>query len=70
MKEMKSNYCEHCGNFHDQSREFTSLVKVGEGVPDLEFEVYQDDTSKTMSLSSLRGKWVVLVFYPADFTFV
>ncbi len=23
-----------------------------------------------MSLSKLRGKWVVLVFYPADFTFV
>ncbi|MFZ1987991.1 MAG: redoxin domain-containing protein [Minisyncoccia bacterium] len=45
-------------------------VKVGEAVPDHQFEVYQNDEIKTMSFSGLRGKWVVLVFYPADFTFV
>ncbi|MDP1689836.1 MAG: redoxin domain-containing protein [bacterium] len=46
------------------------MVKVGEPVPDFEFEAYQQGAIKTMSLSKLRGKWVVLVFYPADFTFV
>lgn len=70
MKETKSNYCEHCGEFHDPVRDYTSQVKVGELVPDFEFEAFQDGKIKTMSLSSLRGKWVVLVFYPADFTFV
>lgn len=70
MKEMKSNYCEHCGEFHDPVRDYTSQVKVGESVPDFEFEVFHDNAIKTMSLSSLRGKWVILVFYPADFTFV
>ncbi len=70
MKETKSNYCEHCGEFHDAIRDYTSQVKVGETVPDFEFEVYHNEETKTMSLSSLRGKWVVLVFYPADFTFV
>ena len=70
MKETKSNYCEHCGEFHDQVRDYTSQVKVGEAVPDFEFEVYQKGAITTRSLSSLRGKWVVLVFYPADFTFV
>ena len=70
MKETKSNYCEHCGEFHDAVRDYTSQVKVGETVPDFEFEVYHDDKIKTTSLSKLRGKWAVLVFYPADFTFV
>jgi len=70
MKETKSNYCEHCGEFHDPVRDYTSQVKVGELVPDFEFEAFQDGKIKAMSLSSLRGKWVVLVFYPADFTFV
>ena len=45
-------------------------MKVGETIPDFEFEAYHKGDVKTMSLSSLRGKWAVLVFYPADFTFV
>lgn len=70
MKETKSNYCEHCGEFHDRVHDYTSQVKVGEVVPDFEFEVYHQGAIKTMSLSKLRGKWIVLVFYPADFTFI
>ena len=70
MKETKSNYCEHCGEFHDPVRDYVSQVKVGETIPDFEFEAYHKGDVKTMSLSSLRGKWAVLVFYPADFTFV
>ncbi len=45
-------------------------MKIGESVPDLEFEVYQGDEIKRAKLSGCKGKWVVLVFYPADFTFV
>ncbi|MEK7101920.1 MAG: redoxin domain-containing protein [Patescibacteria group bacterium] len=70
MKETKSNYCENCGEFHDAVRDYTSQVKVGETVPDFEFETYHQGVVKVMSLSKLRGKWVVLVFYPADFTFI
>jgi len=70
MKETKSNYCEHCGGFHDPVRDYTCQVKVGEVVPDFEFEVYHKDEIKKLSLSALRGKWAVLVFYPADFTFI
>ncbi len=70
MKETKSNYCEYCGEFHDAVHDHFSLVKVGEPVPDFEFEVFHNDAVKTMSLSQLRGKWAILVFYPADFTFV
>lgn len=70
MKDMKSNYCERCGEFHDEQHEYASSVKVGEPVPDFEFQVFHEGEIKQMTLSSLRGKWVVLCFYPADFTFV
>ena len=70
MTETKSNYCSHCGEFHDPVRDHLTLVKVGEPVPDFEFETYHNDAIQTTSLSALRGKWLVLVFYPADFTFI
>jgi NADH-dependent peroxiredoxin subunit C len=70
MKETKSNYCEHCGQFHDQVRDYLCSVKVGGVIPDFEFQTYHNDEVHTLSFSSLRGKWVVVVFYPADFTFV
>jgi peroxiredoxin (alkyl hydroperoxide reductase subunit C) len=70
MKELKSNYCERCGEFHDEAHEYTSSVRVGEAVPDFEFQVFHNEEIKQMTLSSLRGKWAVLCFYPADFTFV
>jgi peroxiredoxin (alkyl hydroperoxide reductase subunit C) len=49
-------------------------VKVGQTVPDFEMEIFdpkRNDFSK-ISLSDLKkaGKWTVLVFYPADYTFV
>ncbi len=70
MKDTKSNYCEHCGEFHDPVVDYTAQVKVGQSAPDAEFEAFHGGEIKTMSLSALRGKWVVLAFYPADFTFV
>lgn len=46
-------------------------LTVGDEVPEeLEFEAYQSDETKLISFKELRGKWVVLVFYPKDFTFV
>src|SRR3989344_2156233 len=39
-KEQKSNYCEFCGDFHDSYREYASNVRVGEAIPDYEFETY------------------------------
>lgn len=46
------------------------MINVGDKVPDLEFEVFQNDETKKVKLSDFKGKWVVLLFYPADFTFV
>ncbi len=49
---------------------FTTMVKVGHPVPDFEFEIFQDDKAKKVRLSDYRNKWLVVFFYPADFTFV
>lgn len=66
----KSNYCEHCGDFHDPMKEYVSSVRVGEIIPDYEFEIFQNDDTKTVKFSDYRGKWLIVMFYPADFTFV
>lgn len=49
---------------------FLSLVKVGHPVPDFEFEVFHKEKVSKTRFSDYKGKWVILFFYPADFTFV
>lgn len=46
------------------------MIKINEKVPDFEVAVFQGDEEKKIKLSSLKDKWAVLIFYPADFTFV
>lgn len=52
----------------------TCEVKVGGQVPDFELKVYRPDQHdfSTIGLADLKsaGKWTILFFYPADFTFV
>ena len=45
-------------------------VQIGKPAPDFSAEAYHQGTMKTIRLSDLRGKWIVLFFYPADFTYV
>ena len=45
-------------------------LQIGKQAPDFVAEAYHEDKVKKISLKQLRGKWVVLAFYPADFTFV
>jgi len=45
-------------------------VKIGEQVPDFELDAFYKNDLEKIKLSSYRGKWVILFFYPADFTFV
>lgn len=46
------------------------MIRVGQVIPDFEREVYVNGYFKKIKLSDLRGRWLVLAFYPADFTFV
>ena len=65
----KSNYCEHCGEFHELSEE-VSFVKIGAPIPDYEFEIFHNNEQKKGKFSDYKGKWLVVMFYPGDFTFV
>jgi NADH-dependent peroxiredoxin subunit C len=46
------------------------MVNINDKAPDFTEDAYMDDEIKKISLSDYKGKWVVLFFYPADFTFV
>lgn len=45
-------------------------VRVGQSAPDFEAAAYIDGGFRNIKLSDFRGQWVVLCFYPGDFTFV
>jgi peroxiredoxin (alkyl hydroperoxide reductase subunit C) len=46
------------------------MVQIGDVIDDFMAEAYQDNKIKKIKLSDYKGKWVVLLFYPADFTFI
>ncbi|MGL6282006.1 MAG: peroxiredoxin [Microcoleaceae cyanobacterium] len=45
-------------------------LRVGQVAPDFEATAVIDQEFKSIKLSQYRGKYVVLFFYPLDFTFV
>ena len=51
-----------------------TAVKIGQQVPDFELTVYEPENHDfgNRNLADLKkaGKWTILFFYPADFTFV
>jgi len=47
-----------------------SSAAVGRKAPDFEAPAYQNGQFGQVKLSDYEGKWVVLCFYPGDFTFV
>lgn len=48
----------------------TMLARVGKPAPDFEANAFIGEGFKPIKLSDYKGKWVVLCFYPGDFTFV
>jgi len=52
------------------TREVKSMVTVGEKAPDFTAPAYHKGKFINVQLSDYLGKWVVLCFYPGDFTFV
>jgi hypothetical protein len=43
---------------------------VGKEAPDFEATAFLEGKFSNIRLSSFRGRWVFLCFYPGDFTFV
>jgi peroxiredoxin (alkyl hydroperoxide reductase subunit C) len=46
------------------------LARVGKPAPDFEVSAYFNGGFQNIKLSDYKGKWVILCFYPGDFTFV
>lgn len=47
------------------------MIKIGKPAPDWRgVSVYQKGEFRKASLSDYKGKWLVLFFYPRDFTFI
>jgi len=48
------------------------MIQVGQSVPNFRLEGIQDPKAeyRTETLSDYRGRWVIVFFYPADFTFI
>ena len=46
------------------------MPKINHAAPDFSVEAYHNDAVTKVSLGDYKGKWVILFFYPADFTFV
>lgn len=46
------------------------MIMVGQTAPDFSAPAYHLGEFKNVQLSEYLGKWVVLCFYPGDFTFV
>jgi hypothetical protein len=47
------------------------IARVGKPAPDFEATAYINGVGfKNVKLSDYHGKWIVLCFYPGDFTFV
>jgi hypothetical protein len=47
-----------------------AMAHVGKPAPDFEASAFIDGGFKNIKLSDYKGKWVVVCFYPGDFTFV
>jgi len=45
-------------------------AQVGKPAPDFEASAFIDGGFKNIKLSDYKGQWVVVCFYPGDFTFV
>jgi len=46
------------------------LAKVGKLAPDFELSAFHQGGFKNIKLSDYKGEWIVVCFYPGDFTFV
>lgn len=46
------------------------MVTIGQKIPDFTLDAFHEEKIKKIKLSDYKGKWLVLFFYPADFTFV
>lgn len=57
-------------NLATPKEESNTMVKVGKPAPDFTASAFYQGKFMNFSLSEYLGKWVLICFYPGDFTFV
>ena len=53
-----------------EGRSAVMTARVGRPAPDFSAEGFHQGAFKSFQLSEFKGHWVLLCFYPGDFTFV
>jgi AhpC/TSA family len=53
-----------------QTKEKSKMILIGRKAPDFAAPGYHQGKFINLKLSEYLGKWVLLCFYPGDFTFV
>jgi hypothetical protein len=54
----------------EQHKEKEQVILIGKKAPDFTAPGYHQGKFANIKLSEYLGKWVLLCFYPGDFTFV
>ena len=54
----------------DQKEGSKMTAQVGKSAPDFEANAFHEGGFRNVKLSDYRDQWVVICFYPGDFTFV
>jgi NADH-dependent peroxiredoxin subunit C len=46
------------------------MVRISDRAPDFEEDAFRDGEIEKLKLNDFKGRWLILFFYPGDFTFV
>ncbi len=55
---------------NEPKKESIMTARVGQKAPEFDAPAYYKGKFTSVKLSDFAGKWVLLCFYPGDFTFV
>lgn len=57
-------------NEQPEKKEEKTMILIGRKAPDFTAPAYHQGKFVNLQLSEYFGKWILLCFYPGDFTFV
>lgn len=58
------------GDENEEYFGYGSRPFVGRRLPDLTLEAYYEDREQKIKFRDFLGRWLAIIFYPADFTFI
>lgn len=68
---IKKNRSEPIQMVEENTKEMDqTMIKVGKSAPDFSAPAFYQGKFVETNLSEYQGKWLLLCFYPGDFTFV